>query len=415
MDPITHGIAGALLGKAFFSKREERVAIFAATLGAVFPDIDIFAELATRDPLSIVKYHRAITHSFVALPVFAVLLALLTRALLPWVRRRWPRFAEWEAPPLWLLSVIYGVGIASHIVLDGMTSFGTRMLYPLSSRRVAWDLLFIIDFSFTSIILVPQVIPWICRFPQKARGRALKMWVCFTAGAIIFWLMARAAAYPFHWWIVALASGIFAVLFFVPAAGGLGSGLARTHWAQIGAFAALVYLFACSVAHHMAIMDAKRFADANHIDIERIGALPIPPSFLDWGDAVRSPDALFESQFDLRQPGPRVFRFIPDSPPDEYISKAFELPTVKLYLSFARFPSVQSFRDGNQHVVELGENRFQDGRRRGPQPFTYEVVFDPDGTVAEEGWLTNGMLQSRMRRIIPQINNPIAPAPKKPS
>ena len=86
-----------------------------------------------------------------------------------------------------------------------------------------------------------------------------------------------------------------------------------------------------------------------------------------------------------------------------------------MYLSFARFPSIQSFRDGNQHVVELGENRFQDGRRRGPQPFTYEVVFDADGTVAEEGWLTNGMLQSRLRRIIPQIDNPNRPAPKKTS
>lgn len=170
MDPVTHGITGALLGKAFFSKREERVAIFAATLGAVFPDIDIVAEIVTRDPLSIIKYHRAITHSFVGLPVFAVLLALLTRLLLPWVKRRWPRFQDWEAPPLWLLSVIYGVGIASHIVLDGMTSFGTRMWFPLSTRRVAWDLLFIVDFSFTAIILVPQVIPWICRFPKKRAG-----------------------------------------------------------------------------------------------------------------------------------------------------------------------------------------------------------------------------------------------------
>ena len=85
MDPVTHGIAGALLGKAFFSKRQEKVAIFAATLGAVFPDIDTFstyAQIAHHDPLAIVKYHRAITHSFVGLPVFAVLLAVLTPRVL---------------------------------------------------------------------------------------------------------------------------------------------------------------------------------------------------------------------------------------------------------------------------------------------------------------------------------------------
>jgi membrane-bound metal-dependent hydrolase YbcI (DUF457 family) len=409
MDPVTHGIAGALLGKGFFSKREERVAIFAATLGAVFPDIDIVWEFVSRDPLGIVKYHRAITHSFVGLPVFAVLLALLTRALLPWARRRWPRFQDWESPPLWLLSLIYGVGIASHILLDGMTSFGTRMWFPISSQRVAWDLLFIVDFGFTSIILVPQVIPWICRFPEKARGRALRMWVLFTVGALIFWLLARAAAYPFHLWIVALASAVFAALFFVPARGGFGPHMTRAHWAQIGAFAALVYLFACSVAHHKAILKAKAFADRNHIDIERIGALPIPPSWLDWGDAVRSPDALYESQFDLRQLGPPVFAFTPDSPPDPYIAAAFEMPNVRLYWNFARFPSIHSFADGNQHVVELGENRFQDNRRRGPQPFTYEVIFDASGKLVEEGWLTNGMLQSRMRRLIPQPALPPQP------
>jgi len=416
MDPVTHGITGALLGKAFFSKREERVAIFAATLGAIFPDIDILAELVTRDPLGIVKYHRAITHSFVGMPVFAVLLAVLTRALLPWVRRRWPRFQDWEAPPLWLLSVIYGVGIASHIVLDGMTSFGTRMWYPISSRRVAWDLLFIVDFSFAAILLTPQVIPWICRFPEKARGRALKMWLFFTGMSLLFWVLARGAGYSFRFWIVAAASAVFAVLFFVPAGGGAGSRLTRAHWSQIGVVAALAYLLVCSVAHHKALLQAKRFADVNHIGIERIGALPIPPSWLDWGEAVRSVGVLFETQVDLREPGPPIFNVIPDSLPDEYITRASEMQSVRLYWTFARFPSVQSFRDGNQHVVELGENRFQSGMRRGPQPFTYEVIFDAKGNLVEEGWLTNAMLQSRMRRLIPQptLPPPSAPAKKSP-
>ena len=102
MDPVTHGIAGALLGKGYFSKRNGRVAIFAATLGAVFPDVDIVAEVLSRDPLGIVKYHRAITHSFVGLPFFAALLAWLTR----WVARR----RKIDAPSWGMLTLIYGVG-----------------------------------------------------------------------------------------------------------------------------------------------------------------------------------------------------------------------------------------------------------------------------------------------------------------
>jgi membrane-bound metal-dependent hydrolase YbcI (DUF457 family) len=413
MDPVTHGIAGALLGKGFFSKRQERVAIFAATLGAIFPDVDIFAEAFSRDPLGIVKYHRAITHSFVGLPFFAFLLAVLTRALLPRVKRQWPRFQDAEAPPLAMLTLIYGVGIASHILLDAMTSFGTRIWYPISTRRVAWDLLFIIDFSFTAIILVPQVIAWIYRDPEKSRARAVRMWVLFTVGDALVWLLTRAAGYPFHLWVAALASIVLAVLFFAPARGGWGFRVTRTTWCQAGAFAALVYLFACSVGHHVAILRAKTYADQHHIEITRIGALPIPPSWLDWGDAIRSTQGLYESQFDLRAPGPPAFNFVADSPPDPFIARAFLLPSVNVYWNFARFPSINSFVDSNSgnHIVELGENRFQDGRRRGPQPFTYEVVFDRSGGLLEEGWLTNGMLQNRMSHTAPQSTAPAPPAP----
>ena len=212
MDPITHGIAGALLGKGYFADRKGRLAIFAATLGAVFPDIDIIDEIVSRDPLAIVKYHRGITHSFVGLPFFAALLAWLTR----WIARR----RGIETPSWAMLTLIYGIGIASHIVLDGMTSFGTRMWTPISQQRVAWDLLFIIDFSFTAIILLPQSAAWICSDRAKGRMRAVCMWALFTLGAIAAWTAASTSGFPFHLWIVGLASALIAALFFLPAING---------------------------------------------------------------------------------------------------------------------------------------------------------------------------------------------------
>ncbi len=192
MDPVTHGIAGALLGKGYFSERYGRVAVFAATLGAVFPDVDVTADIFSRDPLAIVKYHRAITHSFVALPVFAFLLAVLTRLAVPWLKKRSERFRNIESPPLAILTLIYGIGIASHIMLDGMTSFGTRMWYPISSERVAWDLLFIIDLTFMAILLLPQMLPWIYSDarpdaspdPSKSRRRAWQTWIWFSVGTL---------------------------------------------------------------------------------------------------------------------------------------------------------------------------------------------------------------------------------------
>jgi membrane-bound metal-dependent hydrolase YbcI (DUF457 family) len=391
MDPVTHGITGALLGKGFLAKRNERVAVFAATLGAVFPDIDTVADFISRDPLAIVKYHRAITHSFVALPFFAMLLAFLTPPLLVFLKRRYPQLRDVESPSRAMLTLIYGVGLASHILLDGMTSFGTRMWYPISSTRVSWDLLFIIDLAFTSIVLVPQVVGWICSDREKSRPRAVRMWICFTIGAVLGWALALAAGYPFHLWIAFLASAIFAILFFAPGAGGWGFRIPRADWCVAGTVVMVAYIFACALGHHAAIWRAKTFADGRGITAVRMAALPIPPSLLDWGDAIRTADGVYEAHFDLRNPQPPAFTFIPDSPPDFYIARAFQMPDVRLYWQFARFPSVHSYALGDVRIVELGENRFSDGRR-GPQPFTYQVTFDQAGNVLGRGWLRSGVL-----------------------
>jgi membrane-bound metal-dependent hydrolase YbcI (DUF457 family) len=391
MDPITHGITGALLGKGFFSKRNERVAIFAATLGAVFPDIDTVADFVSRDPLAIVKYHRAITHSFVALPFFALLLAFLTPPALAFLKRRYPVFRGMESPSRAMLTLIYGIGIASHILLDGMTSFGTRMWYPISNTRVAWDLVFIIDLVFTSIVLLPQVIAWIYRHPEKSRARAVSMWICFMVGAVLGRFAASLAGYPFHFWIVILAGAILAILFFAPAAGDWGFRISRADWCVGGTVLMVAYIFACALAHHEAILRGKTFADAHGITAERMAALPIPPSLLDWGDAIRTADGVYEAHFDLRDPQPPAFNFVRDSAPDFYTARAFQMSSVRLYWQFARFPSIYSYAASDGHVVVLGENRFSDGRR-GPQPFTYEVKFDDAGNVLHEGWLRSSMM-----------------------
>ena len=236
------------------------------------------------------------------------------------------------------------------------------------------------------------------------------MWVLFTLGAIVVWFIARSAGYPFHIYVAGIASALMAALFFAPAARDRGFRVTRAAWCQAGTYAMVAYLVVCALLHHTALLKAKAFADQNRIAIERIGALPIPPSMLDWGDAIRSPEGVYKAQFDMREAKSPEFRFVPDSPPDAFVARAFLLPEVWLYWQFARFPSIENFAEGDHHVVEFGENRFSDGRRRGPQPFTYRLVFDDAGNVLEEGWLTNGMLQRSMM----QMAHPIAPRERTP-
>jgi membrane-bound metal-dependent hydrolase YbcI (DUF457 family) len=392
MDPITHGIAGSLLGKSFFARRNARVAIFAATLGAVFPDVDAAVDFVSRDPLAIVKYHRGITHSFFGLPFFAAALA--------WLTRRVARKLGYESPSYLALTLIYAVGIASHILLDGATSFGTRMWTPFSDRRVAWDLVFIVDLTFTTILLVPQFVAWVYSDRARAKRRALQMWICSTLGAAGGWGVARAAGFPFHASIVALAGVAFAAIFFLPGVvdGGFGFRVTREVWCQTGVCVAFVYLFACAAMHHLAMQRVVSFAQANNVPVVRIGALPLAPSLLDWGVGIRTPDGVYQSQFDLRNARTSPLVFTPDSPPDSYIERALALPGVQLFWGFSRFPSIRSRAGDGVHLVDIGENRFMN-QRRGPQPFTYRVVFGPDDQVTEQGMIADGMLLPRMEHV----------------
>src|SRR5467141_2245721 len=173
MDTITHGIVGALAGRAFFGGRDvpagsaegvrlrsesapvARAAITACTLGAIFPDIDVFAGPIARNPLAIMEWHRNITHSLVMLPIWALLLAGVT---LPLARR-----VGWKPPSFAKLVGIYAFGLASHVLLDVFTNFGTMVWSPLNYSRVAWDWLFIIDLGFSGIALLPQFVAWCYR------------------------------------------------------------------------------------------------------------------------------------------------------------------------------------------------------------------------------------------------------------
>lgn len=398
MDTITHGIVGSLLAKGYFSERHGRVATFAGIVGAMFPDIDVVREAFSNDPLAIVRYHRGITHSWFGLPFFAVLFAWLTR----WLARRF----RVEAPPWGVLAVIYGVAIASHILLDGMTSFGTRMFAPFSQTRVAWDFLFIVDFTFTTIALAPQIAAWVHRNAEGSARRATAALAFFMAATFLAWTLAQSVGYPFRASIIVVAVVIFAALFFLPSLTGRGQRIRLSVWCQAGTYLLVAYIFACGVAHGAALRRVEDFAARNHIEADRLGALPLPPCLLDWGGVIRSRGGVYAARFDLRDSSEPQFAFTADSPQTSYTARAVGLPEVRLYWSFARFPVVRTATEGDLHVVEFFDQRFMT-RERQPgerQPFTYRVVLDDDGNVVEEGWQSNGLLMSRIQRLIPHAH-----------
>src|SRR6266481_3211324 len=218
MDTITHGIAGALIAKAAFRGQDmfsaqplnrQRIITWSLMLGAIFPDSDVFREFFSHNELLILTWHRSITHSLVCLPIFALLLPALTR----WFVRR----LKWDSPSFGFLFVIYAVGILSHILLDLVTSFGTMIWSPIKWSRPAWDLIFIIDFTLTAILLVPQLLAWVHRDPKHAKRRAVPMWLLFIPVTFAIAAIARIVGAPISSNAIWVAIFVFSALFLLPA------------------------------------------------------------------------------------------------------------------------------------------------------------------------------------------------------
>jgi membrane-bound metal-dependent hydrolase YbcI (DUF457 family) len=396
MDTITHGIAGALIGKAVFRGEDMlasqpmnrgRIVTWSLMLGAIFPDSDVLRDIFSHDRLLVITWHRSITHSLVLLPVWALLLAGITRGF--------ANSRKWEAPSFLALTGIYAVGVLSHILLDLVTSFGTMIWSPLEWSRPAWDLIFIVDFTLTAILLVPQLLAWAYAHPEKVRRRVIGMWLSFLPAPFLVARIGENAGAPISGRVVLSAMLIFGGILLLPALLGWGVRIRHGTWNRAGFAAALMYIACTAYAHHVALLRVQRFADLYPLRVESIGALPLPPSLWRWDGLVRTERGVYELRMDLadkpRSDGELLtleHRYFPDALPNSYIEVAKRLPEVQRVLWFSRFPVTRFHQEGDVAVVEIADIRFVQIRRDRPAAFTYRVRFGADGNVLSQGWAT---------------------------
>jgi membrane-bound metal-dependent hydrolase YbcI (DUF457 family) len=396
MDTITHGIAGALIGKAVFRGQDMfaaspmnrgRIITWSLMLGAIFPDSDVIRDFLSSDKLLIVTWHRSLTHSLVLLPLWTLLLAGITRAFLHW--------RKWEAPSFAALGAIYAVGILSHILLDLVTTFGTMIWSPLDWSRPAWDLIFIVDFTLTAILLVPQLLAWVYSHPEKVNRRAVGMWLVFLPAPFLIARIGEIAGAPISDRVVLGAMVVFAVLILLPARFGWGVKIQHDKWNLAGLAAAVLYVACTLYAHHVALARIQKFAVLDHLQVESIGALPLPPSLWRWDGLVRTERGVYELRMDLADKTANdgnllslEHHYFPDAPPNSYIEVARRLPEVQKVLWFSRFPVTRFHKEGDIAVVEISDLRFPRARPGRPASFTYRVSFGAEGNVLSQGWVT---------------------------
>ncbi len=414
MDTITHGIVGALAGKALFAGRDipagaannlaaralssptARAAIVACTLGAMFPDIDIFAGPLMHNSLAIMEWHRNITHSVLLLPFWALLLAILSVPL--------AHLLKWQSPPFWKLFIVYALGIATHIFLDLITSFGIMLWSPLNYSRSSWDLVFILDLTLTAIALVPQFAAWCYREPRQFWQRAVGVWVVLAAAAFGTYSFASSQGYGFPIAIAGIASAVFAAILFVPAAQGVGFRWTRASWCRAGLLLLCAYISLAAITHHKAFADVGRFVAAQGLQAKNMAAVPLPPTLTHWVGMVETPEGVWRTTF--HEPGGSVetTQFYADAQDSELIEQARKLHDVQVFLWFARYPIWRvRQRQGQQTVINIFDARFfresdlheladsQSSKNTagvGPRRagFVFQIVFDARGSIISHGF-----------------------------
>jgi len=181
MDTLTHALSGALVARLIVARGAASPsaaatsplpwqAVVVGLVAGAFPDIDSVAQ-AFGD-VAYLTHHRGITHSVLMLPFWALLVAwLMAQAF----RRTRGQPGSWKN-----FYVLAAAGIAIHIVGDWITQFGTMLLEPFSDRRFGLGSMFIIDLTFSGLLLGGLVLAAVfprSRWPAAAGLAAAAAWV----------------------------------------------------------------------------------------------------------------------------------------------------------------------------------------------------------------------------------------------
>lgn len=182
MDTVTQIVLGGAVGAAVLGRRlgPRKAAVFGGAI-AILPDFDVFYPFD--DPVDSFIHHRGPTHSLViqaaATPIIGEITVRMFRSL------RDARLVTYGAVYLCL---------ATHALLDAMTIYGTRLLWPLSREPVGVGSIFIIDPLYTIPLLVAFVWALCLRAWSPRFGRALAAALVLSGGYLAWSVAAQRIA-----------------------------------------------------------------------------------------------------------------------------------------------------------------------------------------------------------------------------
>ena len=169
MDPLTQGLLGAGVAQSVAGEEEVRRSTSIGFIAGMLADADVFI-VSAKDPLLGIEYHRHFTHSLIFIPIGGLIASTI---LWPLLRHRFS-FKR----ICFLATVSYATGG----LLDACTAYGTRLLWPFSDLRVAWNVISVIDPVFTTALGVAVLLSLFKNRPSFARLGLLFVTLYLLAG-----------------------------------------------------------------------------------------------------------------------------------------------------------------------------------------------------------------------------------------
>jgi inner membrane protein len=147
MDPLTHALIGAGVASLTGDKLSVSNPIqLGAVLGALAPDLDIILQLYGDMPY--LTHHRGLSHSIPGVLFISAVIAGVLWLLFPAVHPG-------------LVFVWSMLGAVSHIVLDILNSYGVKILWPFSQKKITLNLLVLVDPVIIAVFAVVMFLPGI--------------------------------------------------------------------------------------------------------------------------------------------------------------------------------------------------------------------------------------------------------------
>lgn len=180
MDSLTQIVLGAAVGEAVLGRKIGNKAILYGAIAGTIPDLDVLAAFFT-DTVTALEIHRGFTHSIFFSIVFAPILAYLVT-----------RYETYKDLKKW--SLFFFLTLVTHPILDGFTTWGTQLFWPLDIR-IDFKNIFVVDPLYTIPFLVFVILVMFQKRDSKKRQLYNTLGLTLSTSYLILTLVLKGFAY----------------------------------------------------------------------------------------------------------------------------------------------------------------------------------------------------------------------------